>query len=133
MLSRKIHAEMDYRKWHPIKLSRQGPPISHLIFANDITLTSKLTTQSINSIIDILNLFTKASGQTINYTKSKKFFSKNASMEDKDNVLNSFHMREGSNFKKYLGYLTSKKITIKENVKFDSKTELQIYFFIFFR
>lgn len=104
MLSCKIYIEVDYQKWQPIKLSRQGPQISHLLFVDDITLISKNTTNSINAINYTLKLFTKVSGLTINYTKSKIFFSKNNSTVDRETVIHSFQMTEGSTFGKYLGY-----------------------------
>lgn len=50
------------KQWTPIQLSRRGPPISHLFFTDDITLTSRVTTTSIHTIIDILNQFTHNPG-----------------------------------------------------------------------
>lgn len=103
-LSRQIHYLVDYQKWKAIKISRNGPKISHLLFVDDITLTSRLTTTSVHSIIDTLNQFTQKSGQSINFIKSTIYFSRNVTQIDKSFVLTSFNMQEGVQFGKYLGF-----------------------------
>ena len=41
----------------PIKLSRNGPPLSHLFFANDLLLFAKALEDQINVIMDCMNTF----------------------------------------------------------------------------
>lgn len=94
-LSRQILQLVDYQQWKSIKLSNKGSQFSHLLFADDITFTSKITTSSVHTIIDTLSLFTQKSGQSINFTKSRIYFSSNATILDKSFVLSSFNMREG--------------------------------------
>lgn len=57
MLSRSISCSVDYLQWKPIRLSKNGPDISHLFFADDIILFSKITMKSYHDIIDVLNNF----------------------------------------------------------------------------
>lgn len=64
---RNISLSIDYLNWKPIRLSNKGPLLSHLFFADDIILFSKITPKSCNAIIDVLNNFCKYSGQKINF------------------------------------------------------------------
>lgn len=73
-------------------------------FADDIILTSKITTKSCHAIIDNLNNFNSPSGQSINFTKSKIFFSRNCTTPDKQFMLHSFSMTEDRHFGRYLGF-----------------------------
>lgn len=41
MLSRTINQSVDYFHWQPIRISKHGHDISHLLFADDIMLLSK--------------------------------------------------------------------------------------------
>lgn len=102
MLSRRINTTVDYQS--PIKLSTNGPSISHVFFADGIILTSKLTMKSCHTMVDTLNHFTTLSGQSINFAKSKIFFSKNCKTHDKQFALHNFNMYEGHKFEKYLGF-----------------------------
>ena len=104
MLTRSIERAVDYNQQSPITLSRSCPRISHLLFTDDIILTSKLTTTSCHSIIDTLIYFTNLAKQKINFHKSKIFFSKNCSPSHKEFVLSSFNMSEGKSFGRYLGF-----------------------------
>lgn len=75
-LSRNIFQSVDYLLWKSIQLSCKGPQLSHLFFADDIILLSKVNNTSFHSNIDTLNTFTTLSRQTINFQKSKIFFFK---------------------------------------------------------
>lgn len=87
MLSRMINRSVDYLHWHSIRISKHGSDISHLFFADEIILLSKINTQSCHAIIDVINNFNHISGQKINFLKSKIFFSKNFSNSNKSFVL----------------------------------------------
>ena len=64
-------------EWKPIKLSRLGPPLSHLFFADDLILFTKASVEQLKVVLDCLNLFMDCSGQKVNYQKSQLFVSKN--------------------------------------------------------
>lgn len=104
MLSHKILTTIDYLQWQPIKISKEGPTLSHLFFADDIILFSKVTTKSCHAIVDVLNQLMHHSGQQINFDKSKIYFSKNCKPTDKQFVTDSFSIKEGTSFGKYLGF-----------------------------
>lgn len=59
MLSRKINIAVDYRSWTPISLAKRGPQISHLLFTDDIILTSQITVTTSHSILNTLSQFTQ--------------------------------------------------------------------------
>ena len=65
-------------EWKPIKLSRLGPPLSHLFFAYvDLILFTEASVEQLKVVLDCLNLFMDCSGQKVNYQKSQLFVSKN--------------------------------------------------------
>ena len=63
--------------WKAIKLSRHGPELSHLFFANDMVLFAEASVEQIQVIMDCLNRFCMSSGQRINFQKSQLFVSSN--------------------------------------------------------
>lgn len=117
-LSINIFNSIDYLLWNPIQISNKGPQLSHLFFADDIILLSKVTDKSCRAIIDILNLFTQISGQSINFHKSRIFFSNNCNEDPKIHILSCFSMKEGTRFGKYLGFPMFQQRPRKSNFQF---------------
>lgn len=86
-----------------MKISNQGPRITHLLFADDSLLFCKAEANQVQSIRDILTLYESCSGQKINLDKSSIFFSRNTKKEQKEaicEVLPGVTMQDHS---KYLG------------------------------
>lgn len=75
-LSRLIKQNIQEKKIHGFQASRSGPPISHLLFADDSLLFCKATEEEAINISKILKTYQKAPGQEINYTKSAISFGK---------------------------------------------------------
>lgn len=65
-------------------------------FADDIILFSEITPKSCNAVIDVINYFSKYSGQWTNFEKSKLFLSKNCTINDKDLALSSSKSKKGT-------------------------------------
>lgn len=53
-----------------IQLAQGGPELTQLFFADDALLFGKATLENMYQIVDILNSYSKASGQRINLSKS---------------------------------------------------------------
>lgn len=65
------------RMLHGVKICRQAPVVTHLLFANDCFLFFKANDQESNIMKSILQVYGVAFGQEINYSKSEVFFSRN--------------------------------------------------------
>ena len=76
---------------HGIKNGRQGPPISHLLFADVSILFAKSDQHSVDSSESVLSLYYEGSGQAINKEKSSIFSSQNCM----DSIMNRVKNRLG--------------------------------------
>ena len=56
-------------------LCRQGPKLTHLLFADDSLLFYRSTPEECGQVLDILNQYEAASGQKVNKNKTTIFFS----------------------------------------------------------
>ncbi|XP_074288211.1 uncharacterized protein LOC141613378 [Silene latifolia] len=86
-----------------IKLSRNSPAISHLLYADDALLCFRLSSSSCESLRDILISFGNLSGQMINHQKSYIKFSPNTPDDFKEHVTNILKVPSKHNFGLYLG------------------------------
>lgn len=62
------------RAWKPIKALRSGPKVSHLFFADDILLFAEAGEDQVKCIKKGLEEFCKASGQQVNFERSRVLF-----------------------------------------------------------
>ncbi|CAA7036314.1 unnamed protein product [Microthlaspi erraticum] len=76
-----IERSIDEKEWKRISLSRGGPKLSHICFADDLILFAEASVGQIRVIRRVLEKFCKASGQKVSLDKSKIFFSENVSRE----------------------------------------------------
>lgn len=65
--------------WRPIYVGKNGPPLSHLFFADDLFFFTEANMDQAQVIQETLNDFCKCSGQKINASKTRIFFSNNVS------------------------------------------------------
>ncbi|CAA7053604.1 unnamed protein product [Microthlaspi erraticum] len=76
-----IEHSVDSKEWKPISLSRGGPKLSHICFADDLILFAEASVSQVQVIRKVLETFCSASGQKVSLEKSKIFFSGNVSRE----------------------------------------------------
>ena len=89
--------------WEPIKLSRDGPALSHLYFADDLILFAKATTEQVQVIKGALDIFCKSSGQKVNFSKSCVFFSKKVPHLRRNELSQELGIKLTSDLGRYLG------------------------------
>lgn len=104
LLSTYIHHQVDILKWDPISISPKGPYLSHLFFADDLTLMSKATAKSIHTMSACMKFFCNLSGQRINSLNSRAFYSKGCADDIRNLVYTTFGVRASPHFGKYLGF-----------------------------
>ncbi|KAH1048009.1 hypothetical protein J1N35_038793 [Gossypium stocksii] len=71
-----IHSEISAGKWQQIRLSRSGPSLSYLFFADDLFIFAKAEMDQVILLKDILKHFYDFSGLKISARKSNIHFSK---------------------------------------------------------
>jgi hypothetical protein len=75
ILSHMILEAVDDSRWKPVTLSKNGPYLSHLFFADDVLLFSKATTSQARVMEETFTKFFDSSGLKISISKSRAFFS----------------------------------------------------------
>lgn len=90
-------------KWKGVRLSRNGPSLTHLFFADDMILFGEASENQLKVMMDCLNVFCRYSGQKVNYTKSSIFFSKNVSETSACALSSLIGIPKTSSLGKYLG------------------------------
>ncbi|KAL0410940.1 UNVERIFIED_CONTAM: putative mitochondrial protein [Sesamum latifolium] len=83
-------------------ICRNAPRISHLLFADDTLIFSEATTRSMESISLVLDTFARASGQSINFSKSTVVFSHNVDIDLQITLPTILGIRREDHHDKYL-------------------------------
>lgn len=79
-----LKREMENGSIKGIKLNRFCPPLSHLLFADDLILLLEGKVVECQNVAMILNQYCFVSGQSINLNKSGMLFSKDCPRETKE-------------------------------------------------
>ncbi|XP_015947872.1 uncharacterized protein LOC107472861 [Arachis duranensis] len=98
-----ISKQVDEGIWDGLAVSRGGPRVSYLMFANDLLLFCKAKKSQVQNIVHTLELFCKASGMKVNIEKSKAICSRNISNRMKEMLYGVSHIPFTSDLGKYLG------------------------------
>lgn len=91
------------KEWKPIRLSRGGPNLSHICFADDLILFAEASVAQVHVIRRVLEAFCSASGQKLSLEKSKIFFSGNVSGDMEKEISDASGIRSSRDLGKYLG------------------------------
>ena len=103
-LSLKIFEACNANKWKPIRASRSGPAFSHLFFADDLLICAEASTSCCLTISRVLEEFCSVSGQKVNLSKSKAFFSPNVSPESRSSLCDILRVSSTPDLGRYLGF-----------------------------
>lgn len=98
-----IERAVESKKWKAISLSRGGPSLSHICFADDLILFAEASVAQIRVIRRILEKFCAASGQKVSLEKSKIFFSGNVSRDMGKLISEESGIKSTCDLGKYLG------------------------------
>lgn len=96
-LSLLIFEAVRKKSWCPLYLSRNGPHISHLLFADDVLLIARTDSSSIFAMKKILAFFSNISNQKISLSKSRIYFSPNTTVDSKNYLTTAFNIPITSN------------------------------------
>lgn len=102
-LSSLLRLTMNGRLFNGVKVSRKGPQVSHLLFADDYILFGEATSNGANLFKEILREFKNCSRQCVNFDKSTIFFSAHTLEEDRRLVVNILRVRNLNEPERYLG------------------------------
>ncbi|XP_052114210.1 uncharacterized protein LOC127745486 [Arachis duranensis] len=98
-----IANQVDSGLWDPVAVTRGGPRISHLMFADDLLLFCKARKSQVVCVMHALQSFCRASGMKINLDKSKAMCSKNVNNRRKELFTGVSSIRFTQDLGKYLG------------------------------
>jgi ribonuclease HI len=86
-----------------IRNGREGPPISHLLFADDSVFFMKSDSKSTDNLKAALQTYCNGSGQKINLKKSSLFFGPHCDNQVKEQIKNKLGVQDESLQATYLG------------------------------
>jgi hypothetical protein len=101
-LSALLQNEVDDGGISPIKVCRNAPGISHLMFADDTMLFFRATEEQAIRVKDVLEVYEKGTGQLINPAKCSIMFSTVCTQEAQDMVRTSLQVVQRAFEDKYL-------------------------------
>ncbi|XP_028778230.1 uncharacterized protein LOC114734750 [Neltuma alba] len=105
-------------KWRPIKVTKNGPGISHLLFADDLLLFGVATERQAHCMMECLQNFSRASGELVNKSKSSLTFSPKVDRTIKERIRNIAQMKVTAEMGKYLGFPLSTTRKPKESFQY---------------
>ena len=88
---------------HGVAICRRAPQISNLLFVDDSLLFCRASNNEDEEITNILQVYAKASGQSINLEKSSMLFSTNTPCDKKEEIKETLGVKEVDRFETYLG------------------------------
>jgi hypothetical protein len=89
-----------------VRNGRSGPPISHLLFADDSIFFARSDRKSVEALKDTLHVYCQGSGQKINIDKSSIFFGLRCDGQVKADVMNQLGVSNEALQDTYLGMPT---------------------------
>jgi hypothetical protein len=86
-----------------VSISRGGPRVSHLLFADDSLLFCQASIEASETLMRILSIYEDSSGQKLNKDKTAIFFSRNTRQNVREEIHQFWGSTASTHFGKYLG------------------------------
>ncbi|CAA7041153.1 unnamed protein product [Microthlaspi erraticum] len=86
-----------------LKVARGSPAVSHLLFADDSMFYCKQEDDELNQIVRIIEEYSLASGQRVNYQKSSVYFGKQIPTQRREEIKRKLGIQQTGGDGKYLG------------------------------
>lgn len=102
-LSQIIDVAVEAKVWKPFRITRRGPSLSHLFFADDLVFVGEAMKENASVIVTCLESFCSMLGQVISIPKSKLYFSSNTHANTADSICHISGMQATNELEKYLG------------------------------
>ena len=94
------------RRINGVFICREAPKVTNLLFVDDSLLFCQAIQNEREAIMEILQTYAKASGQSINLEKSSVYFSTNTTRIQRQQMLQILGVKEVMKFESYLGLPT---------------------------
>lgn len=102
-LAHQIYHKVEGRYWKPIKTSRGGPTILHLLCADDSLQFAEVLKSQVEIATSCLLDFLKAPRQKINFVELKLFFSANMDENEASVLSRAADIPRTEELRRYLG------------------------------
>lgn len=89
---------------HDVKIYRKAPTVTHMLFVDDSYFFCKADTNNALKILELLEVYEKASGQQVNKSKYSIFFSSNVIEYNRKMIRQLLQMKEADVHSTYLGF-----------------------------
>lgn len=103
-------------KWKSFFLKRNGTPITHLIFADDLLLFGDTSPATLKGTVEVLYNFWDCSGQKMNTYKRRIYFTKHTLENQKQVLCSHLHIEASNDLGNYLGFPFTDKRLCKSQV-----------------
>lgn len=98
-----IKVSIDDGSWESMTLSRRGPNISHLFFADDLLLFGRASVEGDMCLRHVLDRFCGLSEHKVNNRKTQVFFSRNVKYNVREGLCATVGFHQVTDLGKYIG------------------------------
>lgn len=103
VLGQAITKSVESKAWKPILLTPKGLTLSHMFFANDLLLFGEASFSQVRVMEHLLGQFCSFSGQRVNRSKTRVWFSTNTLVYLQNSICSEFKVKQTSDLEIYLG------------------------------
>ncbi|XP_060959111.1 uncharacterized protein LOC133030391 [Cannabis sativa] len=118
VLSRLIAGRKAEGRLEGFKLSREGPAVTHLMFADDLILFGRASLKEAKEFVKCLEDYCSWSGQAVNYQKSTVFFSKGVLVRCATDIADLLNMKRMKKDASYLGLPLFRSLNRSKDMRF---------------